>query len=397
MFAAVRGAPARSVERFRHPLIALALGLVAFGVYWRSNPSPIGWYEHFVYQADAFLHGRLDLVGTPSYYVDLAPYRDKFYLPMPPGPALVLLPLVAVFGVATALEAHAAIALGALDVALGYWAFRRVGASTRSAVFGALLLGFSSVMWSAAALGTAWFFAHLVAIAAVLLALGELAGPRRGALVGLCFALGWLARAPLLFTAPFAFLFLWRTRSHAQALAFALVAIASVGAYGLFDQARFDDPWETGERLHSPATSLSSAKEQGLFAPVHVPANVGALLLRGFDVVPEAPYFKPSPEGLSILFTTPALLALLFPRRRYRRVEWLALACAACVLLPSLFWFSSGWVQWGYRYALDSLPFALVALLLAHERGPRAVEWLLLAIGAAVDLLGIYWIRTLGW
>jgi len=376
-------------------LIGIVLGLVALVVYWRSNPAPVGGYEHFVYQADAFLHGRLDMVGVPDYYQDLALWQGKIYLPMPPGPALVLLPFVALFGIVDALEAQLAILLGALDVALAYWMLLRVGASTRSAVFGALLLGFSSVLWSAAALGTSWFFAHLVAVAFVLLGLGELGGKGRGWLVGVLFALAWLTRAPIVMAAPFAFVALW-TRSRRQALWFGAVATLSLVAYGVFNYARFGDALESGHHLHTAALALQGPLSQGLFALVHLPPNLDALLLRGFDVVPDVPFFKPSPYGLSIVLTSPALLALLFPERRPNRGEWALLGCALVVLAPSLFWFSTGWVQWGYRYALDSLPFLLVALARLQSASPRGMEWGLLVVGIAVNAMGVYWLRTLG-
>ena len=32
---------------------------------------------------------------------------------------------------------------------------------------------------------------------------------------------------------------------------------------------------------------------------------------------------------------------------------------AAAVLIPSLLYYGGGWLQYGYRYALDSIPFVI--------------------------------------
>ena len=70
------GPPDGSVTRAR--LVAVVVGLVlaaaAFAVYWVSNPQHYNQYAHFVWQANAFLHGRpwfeypvKDGVNTVSY------------------------------------------------------------------------------------------------------------------------------------------------------------------------------------------------------------------------------------------------------------------------------------------------------------------------------------------
>jgi hypothetical protein len=61
--------------------------------------------------------------------------------------------------------------------------------------------------------------------------------------------------------------------------------------------------------------------------------------------------------------TTPGLLLALWPKRTGR--TWVAL-CAAIVpvMALNLMYQNSGWIQFGYRFALDYLPlvFALLAL-----------------------------------
>ena len=69
---------------------------------------------------------------------------------------------------------------------------------------------------------------------------------------------------------------------------------------------------------------------------------------------------------------------------------------AAAVLLPSLLYYGGGWLQYGYRYALDSIPFvmALVGLAVAR-RGLPIWGKVLIAFGVAVNALGVYWAYNL--
>jgi hypothetical protein len=80
------------------------------------------------------------------------------------------------------------------------------------------------------------------------------------------------------------------------------------------------------------------------------------------------------------------LLLLLWPAARppLHRALWLTVAAVA---VPAFFYQNSGWVQFGYRFSLDYLPFLILLLAV----GGRRVGWgarTLVAIGIAVNLFG---------
>ena len=159
--------------------IGLVLAAAAAIVYVVSNPLHDDLYNHFVWQADAWLHGRLPI----AYPVSSGPFQNWYFqdvmpdprhpglgiLPFPPLPAVVLLPFVALMGMATPASLVAAL-LGAVDVGLAWRLCRRLAADRGVALVATAFLAFGTVAWYAAAIGTTWFLAHVVALGLSLLA-----------------------------------------------------------------------------------------------------------------------------------------------------------------------------------------------------------------------------------
>ena len=179
--------PTRSDPGALHLLPSVVVGgalvVLALAAYWL--PGSVRFYNHFVWQADAFLHGRAAIpwpaAGT-YFFQDVLPLRDArgfltgyALLPFPPLPAIVLVPFVALFGLATD-ERTVSVALGALDVAICWWALGRLPVSRPVRLATTVFFAFGTVLWYAASLGTTWFFAHVVALAPALLAVGVALG-----------------------------------------------------------------------------------------------------------------------------------------------------------------------------------------------------------------------------
>ena len=204
--------------------IGLFFVVLALIVYVFSDPSRIGWYNHFVWQADAYLHGRFVI----SFPVTSGPYQNAYLndvmplpsspgqpsyglLPFPPLPAVLLLPFVAVFGLATDAQLFGAV-LGAINIGLTWRMVTRVTDNRAAAFMTTLFFAFGTVHWYSAMLSTTWFLAHVVATTFLLLgitialdaerreqlrvALGRLAGQSAG-------GGGWLPGRPGTLTATF--------------------------------------------------------------------------------------------------------------------------------------------------------------------------------------------------
>jgi hypothetical protein len=129
---------------------------------------------------------------------------------------------------------------------------------------------------------------------------------------------------------------------------------------------------------------------------VHIPMNLDYFLIKLPRPIDVWPFFKPDGLGMSVLLTSPGLLLAFRADWRKREVQLLWVA-ALLVLIPTLLYYGGGWLQYGYRYFLDSVPFviALCALAVVH-RGELGVLWKgLILLGTVVMAFSVYWAYNL--
>jgi hypothetical protein len=458
--------PARAVAAPSRSTLAVGIGLVVacFVLYSLTRPAWQTVYNHFVWQADAYLHGQVSIrypvpatgfLPGNDFFNDVVPVVDaagnetgRGMVPFPPLPAVVLLPLVAIWGMATD-QAFLAVMLGALDVGIAFWLLGRlpIRAGPRAAL--TAFVGAGTVLWYASSLGTTWFLAHVIAVgltlASVAVALDaddraralDPGAPRpfldRGqVLAGLLLGLAVTSRLTVVFGAVF-LLFVggggsWTRRAAGAALGMA-IPVGALLAYNLAVSGTLFNPvyeslyryevWAYPELNYHAAWSLQDVR--------YIPQNLGIMLGGLADVMPACDagvpreiwstagcsWLVPRPVGMSLLLTSPAwlLAGAALPLLRDRRVAG-GLLATLVIGLVNLMHFSQGWVQFGYRFSLDFAPFLLVPtalgaewLVARHGRGATrrglliggAVIGLLVAASVAVQAWGIAWARTLGW
>ena len=83
--------------------------------------------------------------------------------------------------------------------------------------------------------------------------------------------------------------------------------------------------------------------------------------------------------------------------RLARPRAWWLLGATILVLIPTLLYYGGGWLQYGYRYFLDSVPFVVALCGLAAVRQGRIGRgWLaLIAFGTVVMAASVYWAYNL--
>jgi hypothetical protein len=480
--------------------VGLVLVLGAMVLYWASNPQHANVYTHFVWQADAFLQGRawIPYPVPPTsdlpenwYFQDVWPLPregtgiGRALLPFPPLPALVLLPFVAAWGLATDQEA-VALGLGVLGVALAWWMLGglRLRVPVRAITVGIFATG--TAWWWATAVGSTWYLAHLVATDVALLAVGialrhdraapavpvphdpspddpspAATGPwpgeraaaeppgrmarlraaawpldRSQVLVGLLLGIAVTARLPMIFAAPF-FVLVGGGGTPLRRLVSAgvggVLPVAALLGYTLLTTGSLLHPgYDYQYRLEVDGyPALGYRADWSVEDPRYIPQNL-RIMLGSFPAVlpdtlpntlgiypdvpvcedpaarralfdPACPVAVPLDIGTSLLVSAPGLLLALIAWVRLRGSR-LALGTLLAVVLVATFnlaHFSQGWVQWGYRFSLDWLPFVLPMVALGAARpsdgGPRVVAFALLVAGALVNVWGVMWGRLLGW
>ena len=381
----------------RATLVGLGVVLLSALLYWLANRSFDAGRGDFFYLADAFLHGRTFLLFQPGPN-DVIVIDGRFYVPFAPFPAIALMPVVAVLGSVTADQVESGINALLAGAAVGsyWWLLGRVGVERlRDRLWLAVLLGFSTQILWITTRGGVWHTGQLIATILTFSCLIELWGGRRAWLIGLLAGAAFLTRAPLAFAIPFYALLLMPSVREIPWRRWAWLAAGvapSLLFFLAYDQVRFGSPFESGYGQATLPEWLERQRLLGLFALVHLPMNLDYLFFHLPTVIPEFPFFRPDGLGMSVLLTSPGLLFAIRADWRSPRSWWLA-GATWLVLIPSLLYYGGGWLQYGYRYFLDSIPFvcALCGLAAVHQ-GRIGLGWkALIAFGTVVMAMSVYW------
>jgi hypothetical protein len=362
----------------------------------------------------------------------------------------LLVPFVAAYGL-DADDQLLFTLLAAVDVAICWWMIGRLRVPAVVRLGTTIFFAFGTVFWYAAQNTTTWYQAHIVAVGLTMLAVGLALSAddqaphrgwldRRGSAAGLLLGLASTARLTVILAAPFFVLvgpgrgLLRRGLSVAIGAAIPVVALLAynVASTGQAFHPAYDHLYQLEARAY---TSLGYHPDWAAEDPRYLPQNLAIMLLSGPEILPErlrdtlgyldeplcttrgasralfdrhCPVALPRDVGMSVLLTSPAyLLAIpaLFDRNR-RRIVVAALIAIALVSVANLMHFSQGWVQFGYRFSNDTVPFALVLIALGFarlvDRAPRPRWAMPLAVGlivvsVAINWWGVMWGRLLGW
>lgn len=168
------------------------MSLIILGSFIPTIISDSGEKNLYVQQANAFLQGRLDI---DQHYHDVAIYKGRYYVPFPPFPALLLLPFVAMLGVNLTKVMFVSIILSVLSVIILMHILRKLNIDPKYIPWIVVSFILGTAYWSTALRSSSvWFFAHIVAVTFILLAINEVFGKGRGMLAGLFLGFAFLSR-----------------------------------------------------------------------------------------------------------------------------------------------------------------------------------------------------------
>ncbi len=372
----------------------------AFVVYWYLGPQSTAYINH-VYQADAFLHGRLDLAnGSDLTFLELAIKNGKFYESHPPMPSIVLLPGVVLFGLSLN-QTLVSVVIGALCAPLVFLIVRSLNEKVTAQIWLTVLFLFGTIFWYTASNGGVWFYSHTVTTFFLLAAVYATLTNRNPLIAGLLLGAAYWSRQTTILSFPFFFIMYsvrWLSESSDKPLwrRIDLKPLLQLGSgVGLFvllslgyNYLRFGSPFDNGLNYSDQAQNLTSLYNYGPFDIRYIPRHIPAI----FEFMPifqsQAPYVIPDLIGMSVWATTPAFFYALFPNIRSRRNALLGVALLSVtvfILLSrsvSSIW-GSDWATHVFPHRIHLLPFyAMIALAIAA--GIKSRDKLVIACWSAI-------------
>lgn len=332
----------------------------------------------YVHQAKAFLQGQIEI---PQYYHDVAIYNGRFYSYAPPFPALVLMPFVAIFGVAATKGTLISIALSVLNIIILKRIFKKLGISAESIpwLLASFFLGTGYWFCVCRSFGV-WYFGHVVAITCMFLAINETLGKGRGFLAGLFLGMAFLSRQLFIYSIFFLGAALWENQNMSavkykigNVIKFAIAAGFCIGIYMLFNWARFGNTLDTGYTYFVLDGFVRERVEKyGLFHPACIIFNFVNLFLQGFRIEFNPPLYLSvkhmHPWGTSITFASPFVFIAFWAKwkRGLLWAAWLSIVGAIIhilLLVPANFNLVNN-----YRYTLDFFPVLILLVALGTKR-----------------------------
>lgn len=408
--------------------VLFAVGLAVYGTLAWERLGRQSIAPQFVVQADAWVHGHLDVQPVTSDVdwakletVTLADGRDVqgrrmitqplfrtlsgeriptnqirqskgfvWYVSFPPVPAVLMLPSALIGGrggndvIPTVLVAAAILPLFLLLLRR----LREAGLSKRTEaeeLWLVALLAFGTVLFFSSVRGEVWYTAQVCGVVLALVYTWASVEAKRPVAAGLALGAAALTRTAMAFMLPLFLFELWRCRRGewkrvAVRFAIPIVGFAIVGM--VYNALRFGSPIEFGHTFLDVRQQLL-IERFGLAGYHYLGRNLAVMLTLLPEWLGHKPWIQISGHGLALWVTTPALVLLLWPREKppIHRALWITVACVAA---PSLFYMNSGWVQFGYRFSLDYMVFLLALLAI----GGRPISRVLIGVCIAINLFG---------
>ncbi|HEU0293356.1 MAG TPA: hypothetical protein VFR47_11510 [Anaerolineales bacterium] len=403
---------AHMIPGFERFLLLASLFLIVFFAYehillWTGAANQTR-YSYWNYLADAFLQGKLYLENPPQTH-DLTFHNGKWYQPMPPAPAILMMPLAYLVGGENINTSDFSILLSAINAVLVFLIleqlvrYKWLRLSQAGIFLLVILFAFGTPHLWVGIRGRAWFVSQIVTV--TFLALAVLASLKSWSpwLVGAFIGLAIAARPNSIMTWPFAFALAMQilkekhdSVTFQQMLRWAIPSVLPMGiaVAGLlfYNYARFENFFDFGYvTISGDPTIVANAQTYGIFSPHYIFTNLKAMFLYFPTIQPGSQWpILPSTTGMSIFLITPPLLYLV---HRYERHWWILGAWASVFLnfLLLVLYHNTGAHQFGYRYILDAIIPLLALLAVAMDGKIRWHFILLVLFSIAFNLYGTYW------
>jgi hypothetical protein len=368
----------------------------AFLALYAVSSFPATPYNEQLRQAVALIHGHT-FIDAPRSYLEAAQVGPYRYALHPPLPAILMMPVAAVWGMSADQTAWSLL-IGALDAALAWRLLGKFRLTLSARVWLMMFFGAGTILWSETIYGNTWSMPETCSIIFTLLALDEAFGEERPlrlgiyaglaalsryelAIAGMAYAIISMLRGPMLRGSM-------RRGRRIRDLMWMVPGFVAVGLVFLcFNEARYGSFFDQGIALTGP-------RDAPAFGLRYLLGNLNTVFVMGPSVDDNFPYFHPSFAGLSLIYTSPALILAL--RANLAKLEAsLMLATAFLVSIPSLLCYANGFAQYGTRHYLQVFPFLLVMMAMGTRRADQLMK-ILIAASIILITFGVIHIRIWG-
>lgn len=374
-------------------------------------------FEYWDSLALQFVSGKLYLAdGSITNFTthDLTLHNGKWYVPIPPLPALLLMPVMLFVKPENIFMGDVSMLLGALNAVLVYLILeqlivrRWVLISRTSHFLLVALFAFGTNHLWVSIMGEVWFVSQVITV--TFLALSVLAALRGASpwLIGSFLGIAMMARPNSMMTWPFLFAIAMQIKKDdgtvidlKQMLSWSFRSALPIGLsiVGLlsYNYIRFEDFLDFGYvSISGDPVIVNNAQRYGIFSPVYIFHNLEVMFLYFPQVQLGTPWvFKPSMEGMSIFLSTPVFVYLF---RRYENRWWIFGAWASIFLGFALLvlYHNTGSAQFGYRYILDSILPLMALMSLTLQKKQPWHYYLLLLLSIMINIYGTAWFIKAG-
>lgn len=355
-------------------------------------------FQNFVYQADGFLNGSVFYKTLPPSLHDSSQVGSNYFWAPGPFPAIVLMPLVVLFGLAS-LQVYLSMLLVIAVVYLTYLLARQSSFSFKDSLWLATAFTFASIYLGVAMRAQAWQLSSALAAVAALSMLFEYRGRGRPLLIGLAAAATLMTRMTvgLVFLLPLLDTLLNSNKTKeqknkwlAQALLPIMIAVVILGALNLV---RTGSLLDTGYNSAKVSNPLAEVREQnGLFSFKNIPTNIYFYFLtpprpvfdqNSYQLVP--PYISAN-LVMSFFFLSPIFL-YLWRLKLNSRVKKITSGVAGLMTAVILSYYALNAWEFGPRYLVDVLPLYYILLLTCFVDSKLLVrDQILIASSALINL-----------
>ena len=373
----------------------------------------IGWinkttYSFFDLLAEQFVNGKLYL-ENPPYTHDLTLYKGKWYVPMPPLPAILLMPFAYFVGAADISTSYLSMLASAFNGVLLFLILKEMNIRqwiklSKTGIYTLVVLFlFGTPHFWLGISGRGWYFSQILTVLFVALAVYAALRSWSAWWIGVFVGLAIMTRPTAMMTTPFLLAITMQIRQEKQkklefkpiflwVLKAAVPITLAIASLLFYNYLRFENIFDFGYvTVNAGPDIVANVQKWGTFSTHFIPINLSVMFFKLPFWNPGGRWpILPSATGMSIFLTTPALIYLF---RRYPKDWWVIGAWTSVFLSAGLMilYHNTGAHQFGYRYILD---FIIPLTILLGISLKKKIPWHFIALtllSIAINLYGADW------